>query len=209
MTDHDIASLGNQLRLVYGSNKRQENPWKMYWTNYGGKIQSEIEKNNGWSYWNVNLEAKSYMDVFDHSKLVYFTSDSPNVCETLDPSKVYIVGGIVDHNKYKCLTYDKAKEQGIETAQLPIGKFLQMDSRKVLTVNQMIDILLSYGQTGSWETAFRSVIPKRKKACLKDASKAEEEETKADTKTEEAEKPEEAGTKTEEPETKTEPVNKS
>lgn len=42
-----------------------------------------------------------YLDLFPREKLVYFTSDSPNVCEDLDPSKVYIIGGIVDHNKYK------------------------------------------------------------------------------------------------------------
>jgi tRNA (guanine9-N1)-methyltransferase len=76
------------------------------------------------------------------------------------------------------LTYTKAKEQGIATAQLPIGKFLQMDSRKVLTVNQMIDILLNYGQTSSWEVAFRAVIPKRKKAQLKETEEKQDEEHK-------------------------------
>lgn len=50
----DIASLGNQLKILYGVNKKQEHPWKLHWTSYGGKIQQEIEKNDGWSYWSVN-----------------------------------------------------------------------------------------------------------------------------------------------------------
>ena len=54
------------------------------------------------------------------SKLVYLTADSENLIDDLDNEKIYIIGGIVDHNKYKKLTYNKANEQGISHARLPI-----------------------------------------------------------------------------------------
>jgi tRNA (guanine9-N1)-methyltransferase len=51
------------------------------------------------------------MDIIeDKSKLVYLTADSDNLIDTLDKDMIYIVGGIVDHNRYKLLTYKKATE---------------------------------------------------------------------------------------------------
>jgi len=82
-------------------------------------------------YW----EEKGYMDVFEKDKLVYLTSDSPNVLEAVTPDKYYIIGAIVDRNRLKGATYNQALEQGIATARLPIDEYLQMSTRKVLTIN--------------------------------------------------------------------------
>jgi tRNA (guanine9-N1)-methyltransferase len=41
--------------------------------------------------------------------LVYLTADSENLITDLDTDKVYVIGGIVDHNRHKLLTYNKAK----------------------------------------------------------------------------------------------------
>jgi tRNA (guanine9-N1)-methyltransferase len=74
----------------------------------------------------------------DKSSIIYLSGDSPNVLTSLDEGTTYIIGGIVDHNRYKSLCLDKAEAMGIAHAQLPIGEYLpEMLSRKVLTVNQV------------------------------------------------------------------------
>lgn len=49
------------------------------------------------------------MELFDKHDLVYLTSDSSNVLEKLDPSRVYVVGGIVDRNRHKGVTHARAE----------------------------------------------------------------------------------------------------
>jgi tRNA (guanine9-N1)-methyltransferase len=72
------------------------------------------------------------------SSIIYLTGDSPNVLTTIEEGKTYILGGIVDRNRYKKLCFDKAEQHGIQHAQLPIGQYMpDMPTRKVLTVNQV------------------------------------------------------------------------
>ncbi|KAF4619586.1 hypothetical protein D9613_004956 [Agrocybe pediades] len=96
-------------------------------------------------------------------KIVYLTADTEDELLELKPDEVYIIGGICDHNRYKNLCLNKAKESGVRTARLPIGRYLaSLPTRKVLTVNQVFEILVKWVETKDWEEALYSVIPKRK-----------------------------------------------
>ncbi|KAI9508903.1 guanine-1-methyltransferase-domain-containing protein [Russula earlei] len=96
-------------------------------------------------------------------QVVYLTADSSEVLEELTEGESYIIGGVCDHNRYKNLCLDKARESGVRTAQLPIGRFLShLPTRKVLTVNQVFEILVKWVETRDWEQSLYAVIPKRK-----------------------------------------------
>ncbi|KAF9959297.1 tRNA (guanine(9)-N(1))-methyltransferase [Mortierella alpina] len=90
------------------------------------------------------------------NKVVYLSADSPNTITQLDPGTCYILGGIVDKNRFPNLCQKKAEELGLETAQLPIGDYIKMSSRRVLTVNQ------EFIECNDWKEAFLKVIPQRK-----------------------------------------------
>ncbi|KAI0758110.1 guanine-1-methyltransferase-domain-containing protein, partial [Fomes fomentarius] len=95
--------------------------------------------------------------------VVYLTADSEEELTGLKEGETYIIGGIVDHNRYKNLCLNKSKEHNIRSARLPIGTYLaEMRTRKVLTVNQTFEILLKWIETRDWEEALYGVMPKRK-----------------------------------------------
>jgi len=110
-----------------------------------------------------NKQEKLLATPMSRDRVVYLTADSSDVLEELKEGETYIIGGICDHNRYKNLCLDKAKESGIRAAQLPIGRYLShLPTRKVLTVNQVFEILVKWVETRDWEQSLYAVIPRRK-----------------------------------------------
>ncbi|KAM4536803.1 tRNA methyltransferase 10 homolog A isoform 3-T3 [Odontesthes bonariensis] len=142
----------------------------------------------------ISIKTEHYGEVFPKEELVYLTSDSPNVLQELDPKRAYVIGGLVDHNHHKGITFQRAEELGIKHAQLPLSSFVQMNSRKVLAVNHVFEIILAYLEKGSWQEAFFTVLPQRKGAVVlnqgeANAQEKEEEESSSDSDTTEQRDP--------------------
>ncbi|KAJ2117604.1 tRNA (guanine(9)-N(1))-methyltransferase [Coemansia sp. RSA 922] len=165
MDDREIKSICAQVQRCYAANRQAAKCVDLVVTQLHGRCRQRFDtalaQHTGWSE-HVKLEDKEYPDLFPLESLVYLTADSPNVIETLDESKVYIIGGLVDKNRYPRLTLDKAEKQGIQHAQLPIGRYVQMSSRKIMTVNQIFEMLLRFIDVPDWKAAFVDVIPARK-----------------------------------------------
>ncbi|KAG1146357.1 hypothetical protein G6F37_001534 [Rhizopus arrhizus] len=169
MIDKEIGSLRQQLGRSYSANVRAEKEsMKMTLTSVDDVLIKEMDaKAPSWRNWkNVEISSESYIEKFDKESLVYLTADSENVVHELEEGKTYIVGAIVDKNRYKNLCKNKADEQGIKTARLPIGDYIRLSSRKVLAINHVLEIMVKWLDCRNWEEAFMKVIPERK---LKDS----------------------------------------
>lgn len=110
----------------------------------------------------------------DQGEVVYLTSDSPYTLDELKPYSTYIIGGLVDKNRHKGICYKTACEKGLKTAKLPIGEFMEMQSRFVLATNHVVEIMVRWLECGDWGKAFLNVIPKRKGGKLRDFDAAHE-----------------------------------
>ncbi|CAI5704712.1 unnamed protein product [Peronospora effusa] len=169
MTEKEKKSLSQQIMFAYGVNRRSRMPLNAYITSLHGDIQQNLEKISGFHEWQAFTgSSKSYMDIFKKESLVYLTADSPTTITKLSHDKVYIIGGIVDRNRLKGITYQKAVEQGIETAKLPLDAVVEMGSAtRVLTVNHVFEILAQFSEVKDWAQATLATLPSRKGAYLK------------------------------------------
>ncbi|XP_075356731.1 tRNA methyltransferase 10 homolog A isoform X1 [Mycteria americana] len=162
----DVKKLHKQIQRCYAENRKAFHPVQFYLTSHGGQLKSNMNENDkGWVNWkDIQIRTEHYSELIKKEDLVYLTSDSPDVLSELDEKKAYVIGGLVDHNHHKGVTYKKAVEQGIGHAQLPLGNFVKMNSRKVLAVNHVFEIILAYLEKRDWKEAFFSVLPQRKGA---------------------------------------------
>lgn len=161
MISKDMGKVIKQLLRVYTENRRSKSSMQLHLTNFEGRVKEEMERHHGYENWDMNFHTESYLDIFPKERLVYLTSESDNVIESLEDDKVYIIGGLVDHNSHKGVCFEKAKKEGIAHGQLPIAEYFNIKSRKVFTINQVFEILLRVSEGKTFKEAFELILPKR------------------------------------------------
>lgn len=185
LTTKEINSLALQLRYCYATNRRVDVPCLLAATSALGQTLEHLKNVAGFDEWGTRGFTCTEKPLEEYyatrkSDLVYLTSDSENVLQDLDDSKIYVIGGIVDRNRLKRAALGRAVSLQIATAKLPLDEHLQkMQSTRVLTCNHVFDILMHYREHKSWEQALLSVLPQRKGAKLagnNDEEKADEEQ---------------------------------
>ena len=167
MSEKDLAKCIKQVHRCYSNNRRVPNPIQFYLTSFTGKCLEMMEKNVGYRNWDVNFCSQNYLETFNPAEVVYLTSDSENIIKELDSKKVYVIGGLVDHNGHKGLCHNLAIQSGVSHGKLPIEEYLEMKTSRVLTIDHVFQIILEVSQGKSWKDAFISIIPARKGATSK------------------------------------------
>jgi len=161
LTQKELNSLCGQIGYCHSANKKLPIHCKMTITSYRDRVKGKLDK-MGLLNWGIITHEKHYLDYYPHDKLVYLSGDAEEDIEEVDKNKIYIVGGLVDHNRIVKGTYDQAKKEGIAVKRLPISKYLTLQSSCILTVNHVFEILVRVLNNESWKDAFENTIPKRK-----------------------------------------------
>ena len=180
MNEQGNKSMVRQIVDLYSINKESSNPFRVILYGVGKQIKEGLIKSNYENWIGIEVYFKEDYPSFDKfieeilykddkkpmndikKNIFYLSADSENNIEEIDNNSTYIIGGIVDRNKYKGLSLNKAKELGINHGKFPIGEYLKLQSSQVLTTNHTFHILNEFSIKHDWKDAFVSIIPKRK-----------------------------------------------
>ncbi|KAJ9523227.1 hypothetical protein QJQ45_024013 [Haematococcus lacustris] len=180
MSEGDQRHLVQQLSYSYSANGSVAKPCHMHLLWGPGPLRPLAFKMlPGLVNWRVTSAEQTWQQYFKDKldEVVYLTADSPNELTALDPSKVYVIGGLIDRNRHKGLCFNRAQDAGVATARLPIQKHVQLDSSAVLAVNHVVQIIAEFANSGDWGSVLCNVLPKRKLLKNKAAGKRRREET--------------------------------
>ncbi|XP_071379627.1 tRNA methyltransferase 10 homolog B [Centroberyx affinis] len=171
MSDKEISRLAGQLRRLYGSNRKATRPFHLLLTDLreDSRLYREcLRMNDGFLNYMMDITEESCLDLFPPENVIYLTPDAEEALETVDADKVYILGGLVDESIQKKISYLRASELSVHTARLPIDEHMVKRNNpknfhsKILAVNQVFDILLTFCDTGSWTKALEAWFPRGK-----------------------------------------------
>ncbi|OQR74069.1 RNA (guanine-9-)-methyltransferase domain-containing protein 2-like [Tropilaelaps mercedesae] len=167
MTDAERMKAGKQTQRCYSLNRRTDRPLQLYLTGLEG-TEYWTDKVSGFDKWDIHHVKSGHAEYFGKDKVVYLSGDSENELNELIESEVYIIGCMVDHNRHKGVTHQRALDAGVRHARLPLDKYVDMKTRKVLTIDHCFEILLNRVNGMTWREAIIKAIPARKGAQIKD-----------------------------------------
>nr|XP_054483870.1 tRNA methyltransferase 10 homolog C [Agelaius phoeniceus]XP_054483871.1 tRNA methyltransferase 10 homolog C [Agelaius phoeniceus]XP_054483872.1 tRNA methyltransferase 10 homolog C [Agelaius phoeniceus] len=166
MSVREVSNTVRQIVMSESSNRRSVDPFHIHFCNFkdDSLYHREFIKNyrEAWDKLLITVTDQCYTEIFPKDKLIYLTADSPKVMKAFDHDKIYIVGSMVDKSIKRGVSLARAKRLGLETAALPLDKYLLWSTgAKNLTLDQMMHILLTLKDTADWKKALE-FVPKRK-----------------------------------------------
>lgn len=166
MSFREVSNTVRQIVMSESSNRRSVDPFHIHFCNFkeDSLYHREFIKNyrEAWDKLLITVTDQCYTEIFPKDKLIYLTADSPKVMKTFEHDKIYIVGSMVDKSIKRGVSLARAKRLGLETAALPLDKYLLWSTgAKNLTLDQMMHILLTLKDTADWKKALE-FVPKRK-----------------------------------------------
>lgn len=103
--------------------------------------------------------------------LVYLSPEAPDVLTHLDPSEVYVIGGLVDRRKIRGASHQRATALGIRCARLPLMEHLPPEMRgrsnalDALNLNSVFRLLVEWSKCRDWTVAMTKAFEGSQRHC--------------------------------------------
>lgn len=117
MSEREMISLTSQLCYCYNTTRCAKHKYSMLVAHWSGRVKERMEPEGAlkgqWRQWHqyadIQMRQESLEQLLESNevardRVVYLTADSPNVLESLTEHDTYVLGGIVDKNRYKVRT---------------------------------------------------------------------------------------------------------
>lgn len=163
MVNREVKSLFSQLIRCYSANRRSNIPFNLEVSSFNGELSEQFRTiYPEHDRWDVNFNPDHFIKTeTDCDKIIYLTPDSEHVIEDLHDDFTYVIGGIVDKNRFKGKTLESACSLNIKTARLPVPEYIDLKTSPVLTIYHVFEILLKYKDCRDWKESLESFVPKR------------------------------------------------
>ncbi|POM62076.1 tRNA (guanine-N(1)-)-methyltransferase [Phytophthora palmivora] len=175
-TTREQHSILKQLACVYGYLKTcpLDRPLSLHLASCTQDLATICSQHGAMS-WKIGRHVEPLEQLYNADELVYLSPDSENVLDRLDPSCVYVVGGIVDRSVRKGETRAKATSHGYRTARLPLQEHFEQFGTRVRThimnLDSVIIVLNEVANHGDWGRAFQRAVPPRITRSQKESNK--------------------------------------
>ena len=169
LREKEVTSVANQVQHCYGLNRKmaKKKPLELHLLGVAlPSLAPVFERHEGFESWKVFRHASSNLkELFDPTRIVYLSPESPNILQVIDEESVYVIGGISDNqNELKGTTLLYAADNGYRHARLPLMENCPGLTTRgtVLNINHCFQIILLMAQGDiTWAEAIDIAVPTR------------------------------------------------
>lgn len=149
---------------------RSPQPVALTVTSFTGALAA-FATHMGAAAWPINKHSESLLELYSPDSIVLMSPDAQEPLTNIDPTKVYVIGGIVDKTVQKGLTMEFAAQHNLPAYRLPVKEYAQQlgmdfagaNTRPILTAADVATALIEYNRTGDWGFALQAAVPSRKR----------------------------------------------
>jgi tRNA (guanine9-N1)-methyltransferase len=164
MNPRERKSLAHQIVRCYGHNRKAKRPLDLHLSGMAEAAQHPdvLPANGHWQAWtDITLVHPSAEERWP-GEVVWLTPDASEPLLELDPSAVYVVGGLIDRSVASQATLRRAEAHRVSARRLPLREFAPRgDVHPILSPLSVVQILGAVHSGESWPDAIALGLPER------------------------------------------------